>query len=443
MVYSFPQPHEELISRKPYVTIGLVIANVVVYAITSAEYGFFQISESWTQWGAFVPSLLSRPEHWYRLFTSMFLHGNLFHIFFNMIFLYGFGKHVESVLGAWRYLVLYFLSGLLAEVFHTAFLPIEGAFSAHVPALGASGAISGVLGAYLLLFPGTRLHMCVFYFFIPICFTTRASAFLIFWFAMQILQGYLGESLGVAVFAHAGGFVGGLALLPLLLPRERVEMLRIHTRLRSFFFDIFPAKPGLSAGSKAVLVALLLAVVAGAAYCAATAPEARNVVKVLTVSVGYKGVEESESIIVLLDRGRLSISPIVSSGVRVVVNRLNALGLIYSSPSAGRTLSVSLSKSARVQGIPVGVSLEAELCYDEWGLLSSGRGSMDTDVLYCTYYGCSVGGRETYSFSASTESVSIGFQGIPVAELSLLVMIPCIVAIAAVMRAEEFEIFHF
>jgi len=440
MVYSIPQPYEELGFRKPYVTIGLVIANVVVYAITSLDYGFLQISESWTQWGAFVPSLLSRPEHWYRLFTSMFLHGNLFHIFFNTIFLYGFGKHVESVLGSWRYLTLYLLSGLLAEVFHTAFLPIEGAFSAHVPALGASGAISGVLGAYLLLFPGTRLHMCVFYFFIPLCFTTRASVFLTFWFATQILQGYLGESLGVAVFAHAGGFVGGLALLPLLLPRERVEMLRIHTRLRSFF-GIFPVRPGLSTGAKAVLAALLLAVIAGAAYCAATAPEARNVVKVLTVSVGYGGVEESESIIVLLDGGRLSISPIASSGVRVVVNRLNALGLIYSSPSAGKTLSISLSESAKVQGIPVRVTLEAELSYDEWGLLSSGRGSMDTDVLQCTYYRCVVGGREAYSFATSTESVSLGFQGIPVVELSLLSALLCIAAIAAVARAEDFEVF--
>jgi len=143
----------------------------------------------------------------------------------------------------------------------------------------------------------------------------------------------------------------------------------------------------------------------------------------------------------LLDRGRLSISPIVSSGVRVVVNRLNALGLIYSSPSAGRTLSISLSKSARVQGIPVGVSLEAELCYDEWGLLSSGRGSMDTDVLHCTYYGCTVGSRETYLFSASTESVSIGFQGIPVVELSLLAALTCIAAIVAVARAEKYEVF--
>jgi membrane associated rhomboid family serine protease len=441
MVYSLPQPYEEPGSRRPYATVGLVVANVIAYVITSAEYGFLQISEGWTQWGAFVPSLLSRPEHWYRLITSMFLHGNLFHIFFNMVFLYGFGKHVESVLGARRYLALYFLSGLLAEVFHTAFLPIEGALSAHVPALGASGAISGVLGAYLLLFPGTRLHMCVFYFFIPLCFTTRASVFLIFWFATQILQGYLGASLGVAVFAHAGGFVGGLALLPLLLPRERVEMLRIYTRLRSFFFDIFPVKPGLSPGSKAVLVALLLAVVAGAAYCAATAPEARNVVKVLTVSVGYRGVEESESVIILLDRGEVSVSPIASSGVRVVVNRLNALGLIYSHPNAGKDLSISISRSARVQGIPVRVSLNAEFSYDEWGLLSSGRGSMDTDVLQCSYYSCVVGGRETYSFTASTESVSVGFQGIPVVELSLLSALSCIAAIAAVVRAENFEVF--
>ncbi|MEM0093575.1 MAG: rhomboid family intramembrane serine protease [Thermofilum sp.] len=440
MVYGYPSGFEEVEHRRSLVTVALILVNVAVYLATSWRNGFTAISEEWLQAGAFVPALLSQPDQWYRLFTSMFLHANLLHIFFNMLFLYFFGKHVERVLGPANYLALYMASGLLAEVFHTAFLPLEGETSAFIPALGASGAISGVLGAYLLMFPGTKLSMCVFYFFIPICFTTRAYAYLIFWFATQVLQGYLGASLGVAVFAHAGGFIGGLALLPLLLRSERVEALRVYASLRRFFFDVFFVKPGLSSFAKAVLTALLLSVAAGAVYSASAASSARTVSKVLGVSVSYQDVVESESVIVQLSDGSVSFTPITSSGVRVVVNRLSAMNLLFDEKYAGRTVSVDESRRVRVQGVPVQVQLKAQLSYDEWGLLTSGRGSMVTDVLQCSYYGCVVGERQAFSFEATTEKSWVGYEGIPVVELSVVSLAVCLAAILAVARAEHYEI---
>ncbi|RLF01514.1 MAG: rhomboid family intramembrane serine protease, partial [Thermoprotei archaeon] len=164
----------------PRVTTLIIIINAIVYVLTSFENSLVQVSTSWLYWGAFIPVYLTAPLQLYRLITSMFMHANLFHIFFNMLYLYFFGKSVESVLGGKRYLALYLASGLVAEIFHTAFIPVEGYLSAVTPAVGASGAISGVLGAYLLLFPGSRLTMCFFYLYFPVCLTLNAAAYLIF-----------------------------------------------------------------------------------------------------------------------------------------------------------------------------------------------------------------------------------------------------------------------
>lgn len=440
MVYGYPSGFEEIERGRPVVTLTLVLINVAVYLATSLESGFVEISDEWVQKGAFVPALLSQPDQWYRLFTSMFLHANLLHIFFNMIFLYSFGKHVEKALGSANFVALYLISGLLAEVFHTAFLPIEGTTSAFIPALGASGAISGVLGAFLLLFPGTRLSMCVFYFFIPICFSTRAYAFLIFWFAMQVIQGYLGASLGVAVFAHAGGFIGGLAFIPLLLKNEKVEMIRTYASLRRFFFNVFFVKPGLSGFAKAVLAVLLLSVAAGAAYSAAAASSTRTVSKVLEVRVNYQELFEKEGVIIQLDSGTVSLTPIASSGVRVVINRLNAMNLLFNAKHSSMTVNVDTLQRVLVQGVPVQVQLKARLSYDERGLLDSAEGSMITDVLQCSYYRCVLGEKQAFTFEAVTEKSWVGYQGIPVAELSVISLVVCLAAVLVVARAEQYEI---
>jgi len=97
----------------------------------------------------FIPSLVGNPSQWYRVFTSMFLHADFFHILFNMYFLCVFGRAVESILGKSRFLLLYLAAGIFASIFHTAFSFIGGLSAYTVPAIGASGAISGILGAYL------------------------------------------------------------------------------------------------------------------------------------------------------------------------------------------------------------------------------------------------------------------------------------------------------
>lgn len=146
-------------------------------------------------------------------FTAMFVHGSLTHIGFNMLYLLAFGDNVEDQLGHGRFLIFYLISGLLATLVHVATRPVSP-----VPTIGASGAIAGVFGAYLLLFPRGKVR--VFFFLGPLSHVTRISAliFIGFWFMMQFFNGLgsLGvvtaETGGVAYWAHIGGFVGGLGL---------------------------------------------------------------------------------------------------------------------------------------------------------------------------------------------------------------------------------------
>lgn len=440
---------------RPRVTIALVVANVAMYALTSWGSGLLQISEGWLWWGAFIPAYLADPKHLYRLLTSMFLHANLLHIFFNMLFLYNFGRFVEQALGGKRFLALYLLSGLAAALFHAAFIPVEGPLTMVVPAIGASGAISGVLGAYLLLFPGSRLSMCFFYFFFPICFTASAAAYLIFWFAMQILEGYARASMGVAVFAHAGGFIAGMALLPAVLDRERHSLLRALTASQRVFRYLYLGATGLGSLSKLVLTALLLSLVAGGAYSIVAARELSVPVKAISFSVSFRvycdpsgylcdsGYEEETVLLRLNGRPRLA-SQIASSGVRVVYNRLEASSLIYDRALAGSGKSLrNLSGIVPVMGVPVEIRLSMEAAYDRGGVLDSARGQMRTTILTCTANVCTPSGEGDYDFEAraliSAERVEPVANMVSV--LSALSIVLCLAAIDVVLRkAQDLEV---
>ena len=155
------------------------------------------------------------------LFTSMFLHGGWLHLFGNMIYLYVFGDNVEDRLGHLPYLGFYLLAGLLATLAQVWSSP-----GATVPMIGASGAIAGVLGAYLFLYPRAKiLTLIPLFFFFPMV-EVSAVFFLGFWFLMQFVQASLSGAAdasggGVAWWAHAAGFVAGAVLLPVfLLPRR-------------------------------------------------------------------------------------------------------------------------------------------------------------------------------------------------------------------------------
>jgi membrane associated rhomboid family serine protease len=154
-------------------------------------------------------------------FTMMFLHGGWLHLIFNMWTLWLFGTTVEDRLGHGRFLAFYLACGLAASVAHVAFNP-----TSIVPALGASGAIAGVLGCYMRLFPLARVVVVVPILFIPLFFEVYAFVFVGLWFLIQIFQGTLELVLptsggGVAWWAHVGGFVAGLTLGPLLVRSER------------------------------------------------------------------------------------------------------------------------------------------------------------------------------------------------------------------------------
>jgi membrane associated rhomboid family serine protease len=151
----------------------------------------------------------------------MFLHGGWAHLIGNMVYLWVFGDGLEDQLGHLRYLALYLLTGVGAALAHAYLYPTSA-----VPTVGASGAISGVLGGYLVLFPAARvLTLIVLVFFIVDVVEVPAVFYLGFWFVMQLMSGALalavaGDAAGVAWWAHVGGFVAGMAVMPLLRRRR-------------------------------------------------------------------------------------------------------------------------------------------------------------------------------------------------------------------------------
>ena len=439
----------------PRVTVLLIAINVVAYALTSIDTGLVQVSPFWLYWGAFIPAYMSDPSQAYRLLTSMFMHGNLLHLLFNMLYLYFFGKSVESVLGGKRYLALYLASGLIAEVYHAAMIPVEGYAAAVTPALGASGAISGVLGAYLLLFPGSKLTMCFFYLYFPVCMTLSAAAYLIFWFASQVLQGYFGANLGVAVFAHAGGFLAGLALLPYVLDRDRHRLFRMLTASTRALRHVYFGKAGLGPFAKFALAALILAVIAGGVYSAVASEGLAVPVKVLNFKVSYKlycqpgrvlcdaGTEE-EPVVIKVEEGIKLASPIASGGVRVVYNRLEAIGVLYNKAYSGTSITVKESKVGKVLGVRVKVNVAMDAKYDKMGVLEEAKGEMVTDVLLCERGRCIVSGVGEYKFSIeSLYGAEEGQAELPAVITTLSIASVAVAALAlsnVVTKTEEIEI---
>ncbi len=149
-----------------------------------------------------------------RVFTAMFLHGGVAHLLGNMWFLWIFGPPVEGRLGSGRYLLLYLAAGVGAALTQAAVTPLSP-----IPMVGASGAISGVLGAYFVFFPGAQV-LTFFWFVLPFFFWLPAAVYLGYWLLIQFVYGLAGLP-GVAWWAHAGGFAVGAALAPLLAERRR------------------------------------------------------------------------------------------------------------------------------------------------------------------------------------------------------------------------------
>jgi membrane associated rhomboid family serine protease len=206
----------------PFITIGIIILNIAVFfsqLVSSA--GMNTITYAY---GAIPYSLLTfesqQPVHpALTVFSSMFMHGGLFHLGGNMLYLWIFGNNIEDRLGHVRFIIFYLFCGIGAAYSHALTNP-----DSTIPMIGASGAVSGILGAYILLFPRANVHTLLFWgFFIT---TVKIPALIVigFWAIIQFLNGMVSSGLqnagGVAWFAHLGGFLIGLLTIKVWLPKR-------------------------------------------------------------------------------------------------------------------------------------------------------------------------------------------------------------------------------
>jgi membrane associated rhomboid family serine protease len=220
MIFAIPLYDDNPTRREPLVTyllIGLCVGaflwelgqneRAVIY-----RYGMIP-AELFGLWHP--PRAYQVVPAWATLLTSMFLHGGWFHLIGNMLFLWIFGNNIEDVLGHGRYILFYLCCGVVA-----ALTQAFSNFGAHVPMVGASGAIAGVLGAYLLLYPYANVHVFVWIVIFFRIVNIPAWIMLGLWFAMQLVSGLARApgTPGVAFWAHVGGFVSGVILVALLRP---------------------------------------------------------------------------------------------------------------------------------------------------------------------------------------------------------------------------------
>jgi len=224
----------------PVVVRAIVIANAAVYLLTAGhpEAAIDALGAVASHFTGLEPRLPAGFEGspippgafpWYRAITHMFVHGGLFHLIGNLWFLWVFGDNVEDRLGRVRFAVFYLLCGLAALASQVIAAPASG-----IPMVGASGAIAGVLGAYLRLYPSARVITLVPFGFLPVILTLSARFFLWAWMAFQVASGILSpDGPGVAWWAHIGGFACGMVLVGVMAPkrpRAKIEIIDMPPR---------------------------------------------------------------------------------------------------------------------------------------------------------------------------------------------------------------------
>jgi len=205
--------------RVPLVNLTLIAANILAFFYESG-LDFSALREFVFEWGLIPNSLIIEPYiAWPTIFTSMFLHGGWFHILSNMWVLFIFGDNVEARMGGGRYLLFYLLSGIAAALLQSFILPTSA-----MPIIGASGAVAGVLGAYLILFPRARVASLVPVLFIFTLVEIPAVIYLGFWFLSQLFSGWLAlqgtDTSDIAWWAHIGGFAFGMLAVSFLVRRR-------------------------------------------------------------------------------------------------------------------------------------------------------------------------------------------------------------------------------
>jgi membrane associated rhomboid family serine protease len=227
---------DDLVSRSaPVMTVSIVTLNVLVFLYqTSLQLGIslevdnpphaLETAQAFVLEFGLIPCRLmelcafpeDQPAPLFTIFSSMFLHAGFLHVGGNMLYLWIFGKNTEDTLGHTRFTLFYLLSGLVAALTQVLASP-----ASEVPMIGASGAVSGVLGAYLLLFPQSRVLTLVIFGFFWRLVSIPAVVVLGFWIVLQVLNGLgsFGDAGTVAWFAHIGGFFAGMLLLIVMRPR--------------------------------------------------------------------------------------------------------------------------------------------------------------------------------------------------------------------------------
>ena len=222
----FPLKDENPTRRRPVLTYALIIINVAIFVGTLVTGTFDQ---SINEYGM-KPKEVLTGQNFHTLFTSMFLHGGVLHILFNMWYLWIFGDNIEDVLGRGKFILFYLGAGLAASFVHAFSDP-----GSIIPTIGASGAIAGVLGAYMLLYPWARVHTAIIFFFFIHLVMIPAAVMIGFWFVLQVISASVlwaaGTTAGVAYWAHIGGFLAGMLLiLPVWMKlRKRRRARRVYT----------------------------------------------------------------------------------------------------------------------------------------------------------------------------------------------------------------------
>jgi len=210
----------------PHITRILIITNIIAF-VPLLYFAFFTEDTTVRQFEslyeslAMVPADILQAKNLHTLLTSMFLHANIPHIIGNMLFLYIFGDNVEDAFGHLRYLLFYLITGLAADFVHILSLTTPAGLD--IPTLGASGAISGVMGAYILMYPRARIQTLIVAYIITFV-SVPAVFFLGFWFLLQLLYAWLELGGSVAYWAHIGGFIAGIVLALISGRRKRKQL---------------------------------------------------------------------------------------------------------------------------------------------------------------------------------------------------------------------------
>ncbi len=239
-----PVGDENIIRRTPIVNYALIAVNTIVFFtlwLAPGIVGCKTYEEVIWAYGVKPYQIIQLQGLW-TIFTGMFIHADIIHLLGNMWFLAIFGDNIEAIMGHLRYLVFYLLSGIGAVVFHVlsvALIPPQALLNSAyltinpwiVPAVGASGAISGVLGAYFLTYPNSRVRIFAFWWFFPITMVVPAGLYIGFWFIFQLIMGFwslTGISSGIAYWAHVGGFITGMGLSYFFIDKRLVRLIKSY-----------------------------------------------------------------------------------------------------------------------------------------------------------------------------------------------------------------------